>query len=120
MLMRSTRGFIYRSDSSDYGRSWCAAYATALPNNNSGIDVVRLDDGGLVLAYNPVAGNWGRRYPISLGFSSDNGENWTKILDLETEEGEFSYPAIIADGERLHLTYTWNRKNIVYQQILPA
>ena len=117
MLMRSTRGFIYRSDSSDYGRSWCPAYATALPNNNSGIDVVRLDDGGLVLAYNPVAGNWGRRYPISLGFSSDNGANWTKILDLETEEGEFSYPAIIADASRLHLTYTRNRKNIVYQQL---
>jgi predicted neuraminidase len=120
MLMRSTRGFVYRSDSSDHGRSWCPAYATTLPNNNSGIDVVRLDDGGLVLAYNPVAGNWGRRYPISLGFSSDNGESWTKILDMESDEGEFSYPAIIADGERLHLTYTWNRKNIVYQQLILA
>ena len=39
-MMRSTRGKIYRSDSTDYGRSWCPAYATTLPNNNSGIDVV--------------------------------------------------------------------------------
>jgi predicted neuraminidase len=117
MLMRSTRGSVYRSDSSDYGRNWCPAYATTLPNNNSGIDVVRLDDGGLVLAYNPVAGNWGRRYPISLAFSSNNGASWTKILDMEIDEGEFSYPAIIADAKRLHLTYTWNRKNIVYQKI---
>ena len=118
MLMRSTRGSVYRSDSSDYGRSWCPAYATTLPNNNSGIDVVCLDDGGLVVAYNPVAGNWGRRYPISLAFSSDNGASWTKILDMEIDEGEFSYPAIIADAKRLHLTYTWNRKNIVYQKIV--
>lgn len=117
MLMRSTRGYVYRSDSADYGRTWCSAYATTLPNNNSGIDVVRRDDGSLVLAYNPVAGNWGRRFPISLAYSADNGENWTKILDMETEEGEFSYPAIISESNCLHLTYTWNRKNIVYQQV---
>jgi len=118
MLMRSTRGYVYRSDSTDFGRSWCAAYATTLPNNNSGIDVVRLNDGGLVLAYNPIAGNWGRRYPISLAYSEDNGQSWSDLFDLESEEGEFSYPAIVADGDRIHLTYTWNRKNIVYQKIL--
>lgn len=117
MLMRSTRGHVYRSDSADYGRTWCPAYATALANNNSGIDVVRREDGGLVLAYNPVAGNWGRRWPISLSCSADNGRSWTGLLDLENEEGEFSYPAIIAEDNRLHLTYTWNRKNIAYWQI---
>ena len=117
MLMRSTRGYVYRSDSTDFGRTWCPAYATTLPNNNSGIDVVRREDGSLVLAYNPVAGNWGRRYPISLSFSSDNGQSWANIFDMETREGEFSYPAIIEVGMQLHLTYTWNRKNIVYQKI---
>ena len=118
MLMRSTRGYVYRSDSTDFGRHWCAAYATTLPNNNSGIDVVRLNDGGLILAYNPIAGNWGKRYPISLAYSADNGQSWSNIFDMESEEGEFSYPAIIADGDLIHLTYTWNRKNIVYQRIL--
>lgn len=117
MLMRSTRGRIYRSDSIDYGRSWCRAYATLLPNNNSGIDLVRLVDGRLVLAFNPVSGNWGCRFPISLAWSADNGENWTRLLDMEKTEGEFSYPAIIADGFDLHVTYTANRKNIVYRRI---
>jgi predicted neuraminidase len=118
MLMRSTRGYVYRSDSADFGRHWGAAYATTLPNNNSGIDVVRLDGGALILAYNPIAGNWGRRYPISLACSTDNGQSWSNIFDMESEEGEFSYPAIIADGKQIHLTYTWNRKNVVYQHIL--
>ena len=117
MLMRSTRGHIYRSDSDDFGRSWSPAYATSLPNNNSGIDLVRLDDGCLVLAFNPIGGNWGRRYPISLAWSGDNGASWQRLLDMETEEGEFSYPAIIADVGTLHLTYTWNRRNIVYRRI---
>lgn len=116
-LMRSTRGRIYRSDSVDYGRTWCPAYPTDLPNNNSGIDVVSMDNGLLVLAYNPIEGNWNRRYPISISYSLDNGKNWSVPLDFESKEGEFSYPAIIADGQNLHMTYTWNRKNIIYQPI---
>lgn len=116
-LMRSTRGYIYRADSSDYGRSWCPAYATALPNNNSGIDVVRLDNGDIVLACNPVAGNWGRRYPVALLRSVDNGATWSQPWVLEEGEGEFSYPAIVQQGGLIHLTWTWNRKNIIYQTL---
>ncbi|HBR4785338.1 TPA: exo-alpha-sialidase [Klebsiella pneumoniae] len=114
MLMRSTRGHVYRSDSTDNGKSWSAAYATRLPNNNSGIDLACTAQGSLVLAYNPIEGNWGRRFPLSLSLSQDNGEHWSTPFDVESCEGEFSYPAIISEGNTLHLTYTWNRKNIVY------
>jgi predicted neuraminidase len=117
MLLRSTRGRIYRSDSDDYGRTWLPAYATILPNNNSGIDLARLEDGRLVLACNPVGGNWGRRHPISLVGSEDDGVTWEHLVDLENEEGEFSYPALVAGASCLYLTYTWNRRNIVYGKI---
>ncbi len=33
--------------------------------------------------------------------------------DLESDHGEYSYPAIISEGGVVHITYTWNRK-IVY------
>jgi predicted neuraminidase len=117
MLLRSTRGRVYRSDSRDGGASWCAAYATSLPNNNSGLDLVNLGGGRLVLAYNPIEGNWSSRTPLSLAGSPDNGDTWSHVLDLESGEGEFSYPAIIEAGDRLHVTYTWNRKNIIYQKL---
>lgn len=117
MLLRSTRGRIYRSDSTDAGRNWSPAFATQLPNNNSGLDVVRLASGALVLACNPVAGNWVSRSPLSLLSSSDNGETWTYQLDLEMEAGEFSYPSIIASGSGLHVVYTANRRNIVYREV---
>jgi predicted neuraminidase len=117
MLLRSTRGRVYRSDSHDGGATWCAACATALPNNNSGLDLVHLGGGRLVLACNPVAGNWGRRTPMSLLSSPDNGATWPGQLDLDSGEGEFSYPAIIAAGGALHVTYTWNRRNIVYHAL---
>ena len=116
MLLRSTRGRVFRSDSADGGRSWCAAYPTALPNNNSGLDLARLPGGRLVLAFNPVEGNWGRRYPISLAWSDDNGQTWDVLCDLETEDGEFSYPAVLAAEGELHVTYTWNRTNIVHHR----
>lgn len=114
MLLRSTRGHIYRSDSADGGRHWCPAYPTALPNNNSGIDLARLDDGRLALACNPVAGNWGRRTPLSLLLSADNGASWSHTLDLETREGEFSYPAVLAAERCLHVSYTADRRTIVH------
>ncbi|UOF92379.1 exo-alpha-sialidase [Fodinisporobacter ferrooxydans] len=117
MLLRSTRGKIFRSDSKDYGQTWCMAYPTDLPNNNSGIDVVKLKNGRLALVYNPITGNWSSRTPISISYSSDNGLNWTEPYHLETQEGEFSYPAIISDEDDIHITYTYNRKNIMYQHI---
>ena len=114
MLMRSTRGSVYRTDSVDLGRSWSMAYATALPNNNSGIDLVRTTGGMLALVYNPVTGNWGRRTPISLALSSDGGRSWENSLDFEAGEGEFSYPAIIEADGAIHVTYTWNRGAIAH------
>jgi predicted neuraminidase len=114
MLLRSTRGRIYRSDSADDGRSWSAAAATSMPNNNSGLDLARLADGRLVLACNPIEGNWGRRSPLTLFGSADNGTTFAPLYELESGDGEFSYPAVIAPADGVHVTYTWNRTNIVH------
>lgn len=116
MLLRSGDGWIYRSDSEDDGRTWCAAYRTELPNNNSGIDLARLADGTLALVYNPVNDNWGGRSPLTVALSDDNGLTWPCRLDLETVKGEFSYPAIIATEDGMAVTYTHCRKTITYWQ----
>jgi len=123
MLTRSTEGAIYRSDSADGGRTWCPAYPTELPNNNSGIDLVQLDDGTLALVYNPVrpeSGTKGPRTPLVLHLSGDNGETWHSGLLLDQGEGEFSYPSIVAAGRELYVTYTWKRERIAFQKITLA
>jgi predicted neuraminidase len=117
MMCRSTRDYIYRSDSVDFGKSWCKSYPISLPNNNSGIDVVKMDNGTLALVYNPVSGNWSARTPLTISFSEDNGITWTDHYHLETESGEFSYPAIITEGDELFITYTVNRKNIAFSHL---
>jgi predicted neuraminidase len=118
MLLRSSEGYVYRADSEDYGKTWSDAYKTELPNNNSGLDLVKAPfDGNLYLVCNPVQANWGMRSPLSLFKSEDNGVTWSKLYDLESEPGEFSYPAIIASEEGLIITYTWNRKTIACVEI---
>lgn len=113
-LLRTNGGKIYRSDSEDDGLNWCEAYPTDMPNNNSGLDAVMMENGTLALVCNPDDSDWGRRYPLSLYLSKDNGVHFQWVLDLETEEGEFSYPAVVAEGNRLHVTYTWKRKKVAY------
>lgn len=117
MLIRSSEKAIYRSDSVDHGKTWSEAYPTSLPNNNSGIDLAKLENGNLALIYNPVAKNWGPRTPLIISYSQNNGDSWGNEIALEINEGEYSYPAMIAEGNRLYLSYTWNRERIVYGEI---
>lgn len=114
MLLRSTAGRIFRSDSTDSGRTWCPAYATFLPNNNSGIDLDKSEDGTLVLAYNPVGMYKGPRTPLLLSISEDNGNSWRQGTILEKFFGEFSYPAVVVLGKIVYVTYTWHRERIVF------
>jgi len=58
--------------------------------------------------------------PAVLSGTSD-GRRWDAALVLESEAGEFSYPAVTqaADG-LVHVTYTWHRKRIKDVVINPA
>lgn len=116
-FLRSNKGAIYRSDSSDNGITWKKPYRTKLPNNNSGIDCVKDSSGRLWLIYNPVDINWGVRHPLSLAFSKDNGKHFTEVLVPEPGNGEFSYPAITEKNNILYVTYTYKRKQIVFWEI---
>lgn len=116
MFVRATAdiGRISYADSTDGGRSWSAAKPTALPNPNSGIDAVGLRDGRIILVYNHTTRG---RTPLNVAVSPD-GETWNSFLALETEPGEFSYPAVIQSaGGSVHITYTWNRRKIRHVEI---
>ena len=115
-LFRTKAGKIYRSDSFDGGYTWEEAYATDFPNNNSGIDVVMTDNGWLWLAYNPINIS-GIRNKLILSVSKDNGETWEEVTVLEDSPiifNEYSYPSLIADGNRIYMSYTFERKCIKY------
>jgi len=113
LFARSTSniGAICVADSWDRGVTWTPARPIDLPNPNSGIDAVGLQDGRIVLVYNNTRSG---RTPLNLALSKD-GEHFQMFSVLESQPGEYSYPAIIQgrDGD-LHITYTWNRTRIRY------
>lgn len=118
-LLRTNQGAVYRSDSEDLGITWCKPYRTALPNNNSGLDLAQDSKGNLWLLYNPVSQNWGDRTPLTLAVSKDDGETFKDVINLEVNPGEYSYPAITCVDDKLYLTYTHLRERVAYWEITP-
>ena len=110
MLCRTRRkGFIAQNWSQDGGRTWSEMAATTLPNPNSGLDAVTLEDGRQLLVFNNTPKG---RTPLNVALSPD-GTSWDVVLTLETQPGEYSYPAVIqASDGRVHITYTYQRKSI--------
>ena len=108
---------IFETWSTDGGRTWSAVALTSLPNPNSGIDAVTLRDGRQLIVYNHTTEG---RSPLNVAVSRD-GKTWTPALALETDAGEYSYPAVIqsADG-RVHITYTWRRQRIKHVVVDPS
>jgi len=80
-----------------------------LPNPDAGIDALTLRDGRHLLIYNPTTRG---RTPLNVAISSD-GKDWQPLVTLESNPGEYSYPAIIQTRDGLiHATYTWKRQRI--------
>ncbi len=125
ILNRSTTKMILTSWSTDNGRTWSEFEPSQLPNNNSGIDGVTLQDGRHVLVYNHVITKktWGDRNILNLAIS-DDGINWEAAVLLENDQDadtEYSYPAVIQSNDGLiHITYTWNRELIKHVVVDPA
>ncbi len=120
-------GYIAETWSNDKGLTWSEMEASNLPNNNSGIDGVTLDDGRHILVYNhstrtqPGMGRKGRGV-LNVAIS-DDGENWKAalVLDyLDEQDKQFSYPAVIQTSDGLvHIVYTWHRERIKHVVIDP-
>ncbi|QDT56626.1 hypothetical protein Pan44_46830 [Caulifigura coniformis] len=108
---------LFTTTSKDQGLTWSPVALTELPNPSSGTDAVSLRDGRHLLVYNHVPKG---RTPLNIALSKD-GQQWEAALVLESEPGEYSYPAVIQTADGLvHVTYTWKRKKIRHVVLDPS
>lgn len=121
---RSRQNRLFEVASNDGGKSWLPMTLGSLPNPNSGTDAVTLQDGRHLIVYNHIPGDpkkWGgKRTPLNVAVSRD-GKKWQAALVLESEPGEYSYPAVIQTKDGMvHITYTWKRQRVKHAVIDPT
>jgi predicted neuraminidase len=113
---RTRQGKVFEMWSDDSGKTWGKMALTELPNPNSGIDAVTLADGRQLMVYNHTAVG---RSPLNVAVSED-GKTWKAAVVLESEPGEYSYPAVIQSAAGLvHITYTWKRQRVKHVVLDP-
>jgi predicted neuraminidase len=114
---RTRSGRVFETWSQDGGKTWSAVALTDLPNPNAGTDAVTLRDGRHLMVYNHTTEG---RSPLNVALSRD-GKVWRGALVLESEPGEYSYPAVIQASDGIvHITYTWKRLRIKHVAVDPA
>jgi predicted neuraminidase len=116
-LGRSRHERMFETWSEDAGRTWSpVVLIPGLYNPNAGTDAVTLRDGRHLLVHNNTPRG---RTPLNVSVSLD-GRIWV-LRTLETDPGEYSYPAVIQTRDGLvHITYTWRRERIRHVVIDPA
>ena len=113
---RTRSGRVFQTWSNDGGKTWGPTELTMLPNPSSGTDAVTLRDGRHLIVYNHTPKG---RSPLNVSLSRD-GATWEAGLILESEPGEYSYPAVIQTPDGLvHISYTWKRQRIKHVVIDP-
>ena len=47
-----------------------------------------------------------------------DGDHWTPLRTLESDPGEYSYPAMIQSSDgMIHIAYTWRRQKIKHVEL---
>ena len=113
MVMRTQLGSVFKAHSCDGGETWSKPQTTGLRSPESCPELTRLsEDGGLLLVWNQgeydmAHGHFGKRTPLTVAVSQDDGETWSHIKNIETDpNGCYSNPAcmVLSNGQAI-LTY---------------
>jgi predicted neuraminidase len=121
-VTRTKNGYVFSTESRDWGKTWGKLTSLDIPNPNSGLDALTLADGRDLIVTNPlpyVKDGWDR-HKLTVFMSTDH-KTFRPVLDLENEANqEFSYPAVIQSPDgKVHITYTWKKIHIKHVVLDP-
>jgi predicted neuraminidase len=109
-------GVVMADTTSDGGTTWQVGAPLPIANDNTSLNLLRLQSGRLLLAANAIRGR--DRSVLQLFLSDDKGASWKASRVIEDDpdiNAEYSYPALLqtADG-RIHLTYSFQARVIAH------
>jgi predicted neuraminidase len=111
MFIRASGGFQQLSRSKDKGQTWSPMVASNICSPLSPASIARIPStGDLLLVWNNNDGSnpqlKGKRTPLTVAISKDEGKSWTNITDIETDpDGWYCYIAIHFTKKDVLLSY---------------
>jgi Neuraminidase (sialidase) len=106
MVLRTTDGELWRSNSADRGETWSPPEKTGLTGTSSASHLLSARDGTLVLTHNPSRAVV--RHPLTMRVSRDDGATWSVPMILadrptQTPGWSITYPTVteLSDGTLL-------------------
>ena len=98
MYMRANKGYLFISESFDYGRTWSEAKISDIPNPYTKINLIKIRGTiFLINNFNPKFG-WDERKNLCI-YKSTDGKSFEKVMNIEPEEEWWFYPQAFADDE---------------------
>ena len=115
-------GVVMADSTADGGATWQQVVPPPIANDNTSLNLLRLQSGRLLLAANAIRGR--DRSVLQLFLSDDKGASWKVSRVIEDDpnvNAEYSYPALLqtTDG-RIHMTYSYHAKVIAHVTITEA
>ena len=101
----------------DGGKNWSEPEKMKLPNPNSAVASLALNEKEMLLVFNDTPEG---RIDMTLAYSKDEGSNWQifhllefAAVSMKVHHPQYSYPIILqGNNDDIHVLYTYNRESI--------
>lgn len=116
MLMRWDRsGRLWRSESSDGGRTWSEPEKTDIPNPSNKPKLINLDDGRIALINTPNENcGFTNRNPLEIWISDDDMKTWSDRRTVGEPPFIYCYPDGFYEDGHILFTIETNRHEILF------
>jgi sialidase-1 len=111
MIVRTQLGIIATSTSTDGGDRWSESRRLPVSAPEAPATIRRVPaTGDLLLVWNNTfqsgAGHGGKRTPLTAAISTDEGQTWSRVRNVETSSDQgFAYTSVLFHKDRVLLSY---------------